>query len=122
MNYVLQCTYEKAQTRARSVVYNIVDQKILLDLLRREMMDEFLDNHIGNVLDTSDAVDRICGKLLSTYAFIAPISAFIQHRTGQTVAGRCITTKVENHSKEQMLDSDLKCDTSKSISHPSRID
>lgn len=50
---ILQCVYEKARMRVRSVVCKVVEQ-ILLDLSRRELMDDILDTHIANYIDTSN--------------------------------------------------------------------
>lgn len=76
---ILQCPYEKVGMGGRSVVYNVIE-KMLFDLLRREVMNKFLDKPIANYFDTSEAVDKISGKLLFTNAFITPIAAIIQRK------------------------------------------
>lgn len=78
---ILQPTYEKGHPRTRSFVY-VVFEQILFDLSRREVSDNALDKHIASHFDTSHATDMIGRKLLTTNAFKAPITSFIQRRAG----------------------------------------
>lgn len=73
----LQFACKKVRTGVGSVDYKIVE-RILLDLLHREVMDEILENFIANHSDTSDAADKNGEKLLSKNAFTAPIAAVIR--------------------------------------------
>lgn len=82
---ILQWSYEKARTGARSVFYNVVEQMVF-DMLRYERIDEFLDNRITKYFDTNDPADKVGGKLLSTNAFMAPIIKFVQRRTNEAGA------------------------------------
>lgn len=82
---ILECANQKARVKARSIVYNVVEQ-ILLDLLSRELMEEILANYIVKYFDTTDTAYRVGQKLLSTNSFMAPIATFIQHSTRRVVA------------------------------------
>lgn len=115
LNDILQCTYEKSRTGARYVVYNVVKQ-IIFDLLRRDLMDKTLDQHIAKYFNTSDTVERVRANVVSKNAFMAPITAFIQRCTSKAVDTECIATEMEIQMKLQTVDADAKHVTKKSSS------
>lgn len=98
LHYIRQCACEKARTEVRSAVHDVVE-KILFDLLHRKAIDKILDKHIVSFFDSSGSADNMGDKLLSTYAFMALITAFIQRRTGKAIAAECVSTKMDKQLK-----------------------
>lgn len=106
---MLPCTYDKAHTGVRSVIYSyIVVEQFTSDLLRQESMDEIIDEHIANYLDTSDAADKIIEKQQSTRAFISRIATFMQCRTSKWVVAEPLARKMKKQLKAHILDADVR--------------
>lgn len=77
----IPCTsYCNAQSGIRSVVYRVLEQ-VMLDLLRKDVIEETMDAHIAKVLNTYAAADEISEKLLTSSSFIAPITTFVPYKT-----------------------------------------
>lgn len=70
-------------------------EQVLFDLLRSRVTGETVNKHISNYLNSNDAADKICGRLLSTNSFTAPIDAFIQHRPRKALAADRVVTEME---------------------------
>lgn len=90
---IMQCSYDMAGTGVCSVVYNAVE-KILLHLLRSEMMNKTVDKHIANNFDTANSVDKIYGNLQSTNAYIASIVVFMKQEVSEAFLAVHIASKV----------------------------
>lgn len=82
-------------------------------------MEEIL---IEKYFDTRNYTNNICGKQLSTNAFMDPINAFIKWRSREAVTSEPISTRMEKHLKVHILDLDAKSDRPKSESLHSRTD
>lgn len=79
---ILPLPQENIRSGVRSVIYKVLEQ-VLLELLRRDMIDETHNRHIFSNFKGCNAADKVCGKLLSTNSCIAPTVAFNQYRTGE---------------------------------------
>lgn len=94
IDYILQCSYEKARTEVRPVNYYVGEQ-ILLDLMyyTGTLVGEIVKRQVFNYFKSDDAAGQVCRKLLSVKLFMAPVSEFIKGRTGQTIAVELVATK-----------------------------
>lgn len=70
LDNILQCTYENARAGIFPIISNIVEQ-VILDLLRRDMIGKTPFEHISSYFDFIDAVNRVQGRLLLAYSFLA---------------------------------------------------
>lgn len=64
MEGILLCSYKNARAGICSVML-IVDDQILLDVLLRDDIDDTFDKYISTYFTFSDAVHKVCGKLLT---------------------------------------------------------
>lgn len=96
---ILYWAYEKACTERLFVVRSVVEQ-VLFGLARGNVMDDILDKHIANYVDTNyvdtgEAAEKIDGKLLSTNSFIVKLARFIEPKTGKAIATESVTTEMK---------------------------
>lgn len=116
---ILQSAYEKSCTEVRSFFYNVVEQ-IHFSLLRGEVMDEILVEHMEKYFDTINTVDKVGEKQLSTNAFMNPFAAFIGRRTSEASVTEQVATKMEKQLKSRTLDKDAKRVRQNSVTPTSR--
>lgn len=90
---IRQCSYEKARSGARSLVYNVIEQ-IPFDFLRGEVKVVISHKQIAKYFDINDTAYDVCEKLLSSNAFMAPDDAFVQRRTIEAVTAEHVATKM----------------------------
>lgn len=88
-----------------SVYYNVVEQ-IAFDLLHKKVMDEILNKLIAKYFDPWDSTEKVCGKLQSANALMAPIAEVVECRTSEAVVRERITTKMGKQPKSQKLHAD----------------
>lgn len=55
---ILRESFHNWQSGIRSVVYNVLEQ-VILDLLRKDVIGETLEAHIGKVFDTDEAAEGL---------------------------------------------------------------
>lgn len=118
---ILQCAYENARSGVRSVVYNVVEQ-VVFDLIRQDVIGETLDKHISAYLDTENAADKVCDKLLSNNSFMTPIATFVKRKTNETIAAERVVAKMKEHLHITAPDPAVKHIERKSVSPPSRTE
>lgn len=80
----------EARTGLCSIAYSAV-QQILFDLFRWELRNEIPNNQITKYFDTSDAADKLGGKLQYANALMATNATYIQSRAGESSHAECIT-------------------------------
>lgn len=81
----MRTCYRNSQSGIRSVVYD-VDEQLMLDLLRKDVIGEKLDRHIAKFFDTEAATDGLSKKLMTSSSFMAPIATFVSRRPDSAIA------------------------------------
>lgn len=104
---ILQCAYESARTAVRSGLYKVVEQ-VLFYFLRRGVSGETLDGYVSTYFNIGNTDDKAGKKLLSINYAMAPISKFIQRRTGEAIAAERVATKMEDHLNVHKSDTAVK--------------
>lgn len=68
----LRKSLHNAQNGILSVMHSVVEQ-VMLNLLRKDVIEDTLEAHIPKVFDTYAAADRLSKRLLTSIKFMAPI-------------------------------------------------
>lgn len=98
LDSVQKCSYEKARTKVRSVVYNVIKQ-VLFDLLGGKEINEILNKHITKYIDTRGPADKVGENILCTNGVMAPTDVLIQLRNIKTVAEERVAKRREKPLK-----------------------
>lgn len=77
---ILRTSFHIGQSSIRSVGYNVV-QVVMLDLIRRDVVEETLDAHISRILDPQMATEKLLKKLLTPNSIMAPFPTFVKRKT-----------------------------------------
>lgn len=85
-------SFPNAQSGVQSVLYNFVEQ-VLLDLLRKEVIEETLDAHVTTFFDTDEAAKGLSKRLLASTFFMALIANFNRRKSNTAMQDKkCSTT------------------------------
>lgn len=57
----------------------------MLDLMRKEVMQETLDAHVAKLFGTGAAADWLSKRLWTRSSFMEPIATFVRHKKGTTM-------------------------------------
>lgn len=94
---ILPCAYENTRIGVCSVIYNFVEP-VLLDLLRRDVIDETLNRNSSTSLNSDNAAGKTARKLFTANSLPVPFDMIFKCRTGRTgeaIALECTDTKMK---------------------------
>lgn len=103
---VQHITFHNAQSRVGLVIYNVLQQE-MLDLSRKQVIEEMLGVHTVKSSDTNEAAEGLSKSLLTSTSFIAPIATFVLLKTDLAMEGQkyiAAVGAVEPEDTIQMFD------------------
>lgn len=80
MDYILRTSFHNAQSGLQSLVY-IVDDRVMLDLPHKHIIDETIDAHIKKFYDIYAAAQGLSKTSLASISFMAPIATLVRRKT-----------------------------------------
>lgn len=90
---IMQCPFMNPPTGVQLAIYKVVEQG-LLHLLRRCGTGETLNIHVPTNFSFTNGANPVRGKLLPAKAFVTPIAAFLEHKSGQATKMESSITKM----------------------------